>query len=91
MAAVGVACVLLDPPVMLVWVEHSTRVRQRLHGTSATAGQMLVGRGDATARILAESSGAEGPGFGGGGDRLCDVRNRYALVCANVEGDPENR
>ena len=64
------ASVSLEPPLILVCVEHSTLMHQLLHEKSTFAVNILGERGEATSRFFADNARLEGPEFREGSYRL---------------------
>lgn len=64
------ASVSLEPPLILVCVEHSTLMHQLLQDAGAFAVNILGERGEATSRFFADNARLEGPEFREGSYRL---------------------
>lgn len=64
------ASVSLEPPLILVCVEHSTLMHRFLDETNAFAVNILSERGEATSRFFADNARLEGPEFREGSYRL---------------------
>jgi len=57
------ASVSLEPPLILVCVEHSTLMHRLLEETNVFAVNILSERGEATSRFFADNARLEGPEF----------------------------
>ena len=64
------ASVSLEPPLVLVCVEHSTLMHRLLGEQGAFAVNILGDRGEATSRFFADNARLEGPEFREGSYRL---------------------
>ena len=64
------ASVSLEPPLILVCVEHSTLMHRLLAKTSSFAVNILSEGGEATSRFFADNARLEGPEFREGSYRL---------------------
>ncbi len=64
------ASVSLEPPLILVCVEHSTLMHRLLGRQSSFAVNILGERGEATSRFFADNARLEGPEFREGSYRL---------------------
>jgi len=64
------ASVSLEPPLILVCVEHSTLMHRLLHEQATFAVNILGERGEATSRFFADNARLEAPEFREGSYRL---------------------
>ncbi|GAC1479691.1 MAG: flavin reductase family protein [Candidatus Dormibacteria bacterium] len=64
------ASVSLEPPLILVCVEHSTLMHRLLAETATFAVNVLSERGEATSRFFADNARLDGPEFRDGSYRL---------------------